>query len=136
MGRLPGEDAASYIRKAGPEREEGSPAVGDPSSSIARFSARTAFERCSGLPDLEHPGAADRAASLGCRHAVLHGDGFRVFDFPFHPALEAVGFQLVLLLVATREMGSYRRIVRVSTQMHSFAEYNRHNRSLLPRCQD
>ena len=90
--------------------------------TLFRFCSVKAETSGSGLPDLEHPGAADGARALGCRLTVLHRDGLRVFHIPFNPALEAVGFQLVLLLSRPRVGGS-RQIDRVSTQMRRFAGF-------------
>lgn len=55
---------------------------------------------CSGFPNLEHLRAACRADALSRWLTVFHRDGLRVFHLPFDPALEAVGFQQVLLLSA------------------------------------
>ena len=42
------------------------------------------------LADSEHLGAAGWAVALSRRLAILHGDGFRIFDFFLGAAFDAI----------------------------------------------
>ena len=48
------------------------------------------------LADAEHLGAADRADALGCRLAILHGNGFGIFHFSLGAAFDAIRLHSVL----------------------------------------